>query len=1043
MSRSIRAGKLASWVALGSLGLGFGLVVGAAPAVATPLNPPTPYAINQTAQLGGAPLSVAVDSATGLAYVPNDEAQTISVIKDATGQAVGTIPVMATGYGPIVINPKTDTIYVGTGYAANGTAGIAVVDGTTNSVRSTITLDATYGAEMAVDTATNELFVSGPSGTVNVLSGTTDRVIRTFVVGGYTSAVAVDSATDTVFIANGQSSLIAYDGASGVALFTVQLGAQQVNGLQPLAVDEATDTLWVADDVDGQVLKFNAATGARIGDLPISGAYEIVVDPSTDELAVFSSADKTVSMIDASTLSVTWSDDLSLNLLPPAIPTLAVDSSTGTVFVSSFRGGSLNAINEATGQRLATYYGGAWSFGSAVDPNNGDIYVANDWSGAVSVVDARTMTLLKTIPSPYPRADRVVVDTKTNTIYVATSGNGVYMIDANTNTLIGPALTDVDGRTNGLAINEQTDQIYAAVDGSLVDIDGATKAVVAIPNIDATGGIAVDSETNTIYAVSSGDYAIATGEIEAINGTTNTVTTEVSVGPDASDIAIDEATDRVYVTMATNTSGGSGVTVLSGTTLATLATINPASRDLAPSTTLNAIAVDPRTNTVFLATNSGVAVVDGLTNTVVAQIPYASGPAQGGVDVDSANEKLYVTAAPQDTLSSISIPVTITSAAPAATLTAGKAFSTTVTTASGTSPITFALTAGALPPGIGINATTGVLSGIATRIGTYTYTVTATDANGYASSANYTQTVDPVEDRLSGADRYATSVAVSQSEFPGTASTVYVASGDNFPDALSAGPAAVAANGPVLLSQQASVPASVLAEVHRLHPSSIVLVGGEASLSDAVSAQLQKASTGAKVTRISGADRYQTSVNTVEKSFPHGASTLYVATGAEYPDALSAGAAAGHKGDPLLLIDGTSDTLSTATAAAIRQIDPTNIVVIGGTAAVSAHLAEALGAFGTVTREAGADRYATAEAVDEDTYSSAQRAFVATGANFPDALSATTLAGKTGSPLFLAPTSCVESQTYKDLQNMNTARVTSIGGASSLTAGEESLNLCP
>lgn len=1036
MSRSIRAGKLASWVALGSLGLGFGLVVGAAPAVATTLNPPTPYAINQTAQLGGAPLSVAVDSATGLAYVPNDDAQTISVINDATGQAVGTIPVMATGYGPIVINPKTDTIYVGTGYGADGTAGIAVVDGTTNSVRSTITLDATVESEMAVDTATNELFVSGPSGTVNVLSGTTDRVIRTFVVGGFTSAVAVDSATDTVFIANGQSSLVAYDGASGVALFTVQLGAEQVNGLQSLAVDEATDTLWVADDVDGQVLKFNGATGARIGDLPISGAYEIVVDPSTDALAVFSSADKTVSMIDASTLSVTWSDDLSLNFIQRASPTLAVDSSTGTVFVNSLRGGSLNAINEATGQRLATYYGGDFSFGSAVDPNNGDIYVANYWSGAVSVVDARTMTLLKTIPSPYPLADRVVVDTKTNTIYVATSGNGVYMIDANTNTLIGPALTDVDSRTNGLAINEQTDQIYAAVDGSLVDIDGATKAVVPIPNINADGGVAVDSETNTIYAIS-------TGEIEAINGTTNTFTTEASVGPEALDIAINEATDRVYVTMATDTPGGSGVTVLSGTTLATLATIIPASRDLAPSTTLNAIAVDPHTNTIFLVTNSGYAVVDGLTNTVVAQIPYASGSTQRGVDVDSANEKLYVTLAPQDTLSSVSIPVTITSEAPTATLTAGKAFSTTVTTASGTGPITFALTAGALPPGIRINATTGVLSGIATRIGTYTYKVTATDADGYASSANYTQKVDPVEDRLSGADRYATSVAVSQSEFPGTASTVYVASGENFPDALSAGPAAVTANGPVLLSQQASVPPSVLAEVRRLHPSSIVLVGGEASLSDAVLTQLQKASTDAKVTRISGADRYQTSVNTVEKSFPHGASTLYVATGAEYPDALSAGAAAGHKGDPLLLIDGTSDTLSTATAAAIRQIDPTRIVVIGGTAAISAHLAEALGAFGTVTREAGVDRYATAEAVDEDTYSSAQRAFVATGANFPDALSATTLAGKTGSPLFLAPTSCVESQTYKVLQNMNTVRVTSIGGTSSLTAGEESLNLCP
>jgi putative cell wall-binding protein len=83
-------------------------------------------------------------------------------------------------------------------------------------------------------------------------------------------------------------------------------------------------------------------------------------------------------------------------------------------------------------------------------------------------------------------------------------------------------------------------------------------------------------------------------------------------------------------------------------------------------------------------------------------------------------------------------------------------------------------------------------------------------------------------------DRYGTDAAVAEQAFGGTATTVYLASGANFPDALGAGAAAGAAGGPVLLVTPTSTPAAIAHELSVLKPTTIYIVGGTASVSDAV-----------------------------------------------------------------------------------------------------------------------------------------------------------------------------------------------------------------
>jgi len=207
-----------------------------------------------------------------------------------------------------------------------------------------------------------------------------------------------------------------------------------------------------------------------------------------------------------------------------------------------------------------------------------------------------------------------------------------------------------------------------------------------------------------------------------------------------------------------------------------------------------------------------------------------------------------------------------------------------------------------------------------------------------AVAAQLASFTDGAVDRLAGADRFATSAAVSAAVFePGV--PVFAATGGNFPDALAGGVAAGVAGGPVLLIGD-DVPASIQTELDRLGSDRVTVLGGEQAVSAGVADQL--AADGADVVRVAGADRFATAAAVAEVAFPQGAGTVYVATGAAFADALAGTPVAALSGAPVLLV--TSDDVPASTAAALDWLDPTRVVVLGGTAAVSDDVAEALNA---------------------------------------------------------------------------------------------------
>ncbi len=253
--------------------------------------------------------------------------------------------------------------------------------------------------------------------------------------------------------------------------------------------------------------------------------------------------------------------------------------------------------------------------------------------------------------------------------------------------------------------------------------------------------------------------------------------------------------------------------------------------------------------------------------------------------------------------------------------------------------------------------------------------------------------------RRAGADRYGTAAAVSAASFAAGVPAVYVATGENFPDALAAGPAAAAAGGPILLVRAGSIPQATRDELARLAPQRIVVVGGSGVVSDAVAAGL--AAYAPTVTRLAGADRYGTAVAVSQDTFDPGVTAVYLVTGEDFPDALAAGAAAAHDGGPVLLT--RPDTLPAATRDELLRLAPTRVVVVGGSAVVSDAVLAAVMDLGlSVMRLAGSDRYATAAAVSQATFlAGTSPLYVATGEGFADALAGVAAAGAADAPMLL------------------------------------------
>ncbi|HEX5266591.1 MAG TPA: cell wall-binding repeat-containing protein [Acidimicrobiales bacterium] len=261
--------------------------------------------------------------------------------------------------------------------------------------------------------------------------------------------------------------------------------------------------------------------------------------------------------------------------------------------------------------------------------------------------------------------------------------------------------------------------------------------------------------------------------------------------------------------------------------------------------------------------------------------------------------------------------------------------------------------------------------------------------------------------RIAGSDRLATAIATSQSLFPAApqsgangpinaagrpyAQAVVLASADTYPDALVGVPLAVANGGPLLLTHQASLDERVSGEIDRVlgggsSGATVFVVGGAAAVSDQIVGQITSA--GYHVERLAGANRYDTAVQVAGALGDP--PVVMEATGTDFADATSAGAAAAYEGGAILLTAGS--TMPQETKAYISA-NPSDVrIAVGGPASQADPQAQSV---------AGADRYATSAALASLCFPTPGTVGLATGLQYPDALAGGVAAALQGGPLLL------------------------------------------
>ncbi|MGO3764715.1 cell wall-binding repeat-containing protein [Glutamicibacter arilaitensis] len=269
--------------------------------------------------------------------------------------------------------------------------------------------------------------------------------------------------------------------------------------------------------------------------------------------------------------------------------------------------------------------------------------------------------------------------------------------------------------------------------------------------------------------------------------------------------------------------------------------------------------------------------------------------------------------------------------------------------------------------------------------------------------------------RMYGRTRFDTPVDISRRTFPSKASTVVIASGERFPDALSGSPLATLKNAPMLLVKKGSLPPSVTTELKRLRPNNIIVLGGPLAVSDKTVSELKAYG---NITRVWGSNLYDTS-SKISRNWSK-ASSVYLATGERFEDAMSLAAVVAGKKSPMLLTKKSS--LPASTIRELKRLNPSHIYMAGGPIAISDAVERQVKNAvpnAAVIRFQGATRYDTSALIAKRFWpNGAQRQFIATASDFPDGLTGAVVASYNGAPLLLSKKTCMPSSVANAMRSM-------------------------
>ena len=299
--------------------------------------------IDATLALGNVTQGIAVDPALAKAYVTNFNDGTVSVIDLGSLAVTAAIPV---GQSPrrIVADAATHRIYV---TQSTSPGHVSVIDGTTNGIVASIAVgDDPRG--IAANFLIGEVYVTNLAGnTVSVISTATNTVVATIAVGNGPSAPTSNDILKKLYVTN-----------------------------------DNDDTVSAIDELTHAVVRTIA-----VGHTPITPT----IDPVHRKVYVNNVADKTVSVIDSATdtvIATIASGQGQSGASNATANFITVSASYHRAYLPNAVDGTVTIIDTDADVVTSTVPVGAKPVDAIVDANGGNVYVVNQGSNSVSILDA-------------------------------------------------------------------------------------------------------------------------------------------------------------------------------------------------------------------------------------------------------------------------------------------------------------------------------------------------------------------------------------------------------------------------------------------------------------------------------------------------------------------------------------------------------------------------------------------------------------------------------------------------------------------------------
>jgi YVTN family beta-propeller protein len=369
----------------------------------------------------------------------------------------------------------------------------------------------------------------------------------------------------------------------------------------------------------------------RLQRLPgVGGSVAIALDPKSGRLYLPDTTSNAAVVIETAT---NQAQSVEAGTSPQ---TIAFNSATGTAFVCNYASASLTII-DTNSNSTTTISVGSQPVAVAVNPVTNTAYVVNDIDNSVSVVDGTTKAVTATIPIIYSNFHGIAVNPITNKIYVTDSASDqITIIDGATNNSVN---VGVHGYPTGVAVDSATNKVYIANtnDGSITVLDGDTNVATIVAALQGITNVEINPNTNKIY-VESNSTTSSGNTLLILDGATNqTSTTPVTSTPNFNGgLALNRQTNRIYVAAAEGNNGDSGsIAVIDGTTAKIMDYISVPGG-------AGAIAVDQVSDRIYVtdAMSNNVTVIDGATNTPVTIL---AGTEPYSLIVNSVTGRVYIT----------------------------------------------------------------------------------------------------------------------------------------------------------------------------------------------------------------------------------------------------------------------------------------------------------------------------------------------------------------------------------------------------------------